>query len=126
VAEVEDMHNRKTGALIHAAVMMAAHCPQHPDPAIIEALDRYGRDIGLAFQIQDDLLDIEGDAALLGKATGADSARDKPTYPAVVGTEQARARLRALHTRALAALAPLGQRARRLEALSHWLVLRKF
>jgi farnesyl diphosphate synthase len=125
-AEVEDMHNRKTGALIHAAVMMAAHCPQDPDPTITGALERYALDIGLAFQIQDDLLDIEGDMALLGKATGADSARDKPTYPSVVGTEQARAKLQALHTSALTALSPLGPRAQRLEAVSAWLVGRKF
>jgi farnesyl diphosphate synthase len=123
--EVEEMHARKTGALIHASVMMAAACAPNLAVNIKDALDRYARDIGLAFQIQDDLLDIEGDPSLLGKATGADKANHKPTYPAVVGVEPARKRMHELHDSALAALQALGPGAAPLAALSDWLVLRQ-
>jgi geranylgeranyl pyrophosphate synthase len=119
------MHARKTGALIRASVLMAAAC----DPALSvqtrEALDRYSRDIGLAFQIQDDLLDVEGDPRVLGKPTGADQADNKPTYPAIVGIEPARRRLQELHSSALNALQILGRRAAPLASLSDWLVLRR-
>ncbi len=119
------MHERKTGALIHACVMMAAACAERRSEAIVQALDEFARAIGLAFQIQDDLLDIEGDPTLLGKATGADRAHDKPTYPSSVGVETARRRMHELHARALAALAVLGSRAAPLASVSDWLVLRK-
>jgi geranylgeranyl pyrophosphate synthase len=129
LADVEEMHIRKTGALIHACVMMAAACaPQLPDH-LLRALDEYARAIGLAFQIQDDLLDVEGDVAVIGKATGADRALDKPTYPSVAGVEASRRRMQELHTRALAALDALdaaGLQAAPLAAMSNWLVLRKY
>jgi len=126
LAEVEEMHGRKTGALIHASVMMAAACSERTSETITRALDEFARAIGLAFQIQDDLLDIEGDAALLGKATGADRAHDKPTYPSCVGVEAARRRMHELHARALASLAIIGPRAATLASVSDWLVLRKY
>lgn len=126
LAEVEEMHVRKTGALIHACVMMAAACaPELPD-TVARALDEYARAIGLAFQIQDDLLDVEGDVAVIGKATGADRALDKPTYPSVVGVEASRQRMHELHTRALAALTTPGLQAAPLASMSDWLVLRKY
>jgi len=126
LAEVEEMHARKTGALIHASVMMTAACGERTSEASARALDDFARAIGLAFQIQDDLLDIEGDATLLGKATGADRAHDKPTYPSSVGVEAARRRMHELHARALASLAVLGSRAAPLASVSDWLVLRKY
>ena len=122
---VEEMHERKTGALIHASVMMAAACAERRSDALMQALDEFARAIGLAFQIQDDLLDIEGDPTLLGKATGADRAHDKATYPLSVGVETARRRMHELHAGALAALAVLGSRAAALASVSDWLVLRK-
>lgn len=126
LAEVEQMHVRKTGALIHACVMMAAACsPGHPE-AVRQALDDYARAIGLAFQIQDDLLDVEGDVAVIGKATGADRALDKPTYPSVAGVEPSRQRMHELHARALAALLTPGLQAAPLASMSDWLVLRKY
>jgi farnesyl diphosphate synthase len=125
LAEVEEMHERKTGALIHASVMMAAACAERRSEAAVQALDEFARAIGLAFQIQDDLLDIEGDATLLGKATGADRAHDKATYPSSVGVETARRHMQELHARALAALAVVGSRAAPLASASDWLVLRK-
>jgi geranylgeranyl pyrophosphate synthase len=125
LAEVEEMHTRKTGALIHASVMMAAACAERISDNATRALDEFARSIGLAFQIQDDLLDVEGDATRLGKATGADRAHHKPTYPSSVGVEVARQRMQELHARALAALTVLGARAAPLASVSDWLVLRK-
>jgi geranylgeranyl pyrophosphate synthase len=126
VHEVEEMHARKTGALIHACVMMAAACSDELSTRQREALDDYARAIGLAFQIQDDLLDIEGDVSLLGKAIGADQALNKPTYPSVAGVEPSRTRMRELHTRALAALERVNLRSDPLAAVSDWLVLRRY
>jgi farnesyl diphosphate synthase len=126
LAEVEEMHARKTGALIRASVMMAAACAGGTSAAVARALDEFASAVGLAFQIQDDLLDIESDAAQLGKATGADLALNKPTYPSCVGVEPARRRMHELHARALAALDVAGLRAAPLASVSDWLVLRKY
>ena len=126
LAEVEEMHVRKTGALIHACVMMAAACAPQLPRATEQALDSYARAIGLAFQIQDDLLDVEGDAAVIGKATGADRALDKPTYPSVGGVEPARRRMHELHASALNSLLTPGLQAAPLASMSDWLVLRKY
>jgi farnesyl diphosphate synthase len=125
IAEVEEMHARKTGALIRASVMMASHCAVVPDTKRA-CLDVFAAKIGLAFQIQDDLLDIEGDPSVIGKAIGADKEHEKPTYPATVGVPAARAKLLELHDEALAALAPLGNAAGSLVALSNWLVARRY
>jgi len=125
VAQVEDMHARKTGALIRASVLMAAACAPSLEPRLHAALSQFAEAIGLAFQIQDDLLDVLGDASTLGKPTGADRARAKPTYPAVVGVAAAQARMRELHARAREALAPFGTRAEPLTQLAEWLLARR-
>jgi farnesyl diphosphate synthase len=125
IAEVEEMHARKTGALIRASVLMGAYCDANLQRDVAKALDSYSRDIGLAFQIQDDLLDVEGDPKLLGKATGADEANNKPTYPAVAGVEASRRKMHELHASALDALEILGPAAAPLASLSDWLVLRR-
>jgi geranylgeranyl pyrophosphate synthase len=122
---LEEMHRRKTGALIHASVMMAATSADQLPPAAKSALEAYGAAIGLAFQIQDDILDIEGETGLLGKRTQADSARAKPTYPSIAGLEAAKARLGVLHGQAIGALQPLGERADALRWLSGWLTERR-
>jgi geranylgeranyl pyrophosphate synthase len=123
-AAVENMHLRKTGALIQASVLIGAVASGLGPGPELDALRRYGADIGLAFQIQDDILDVEGDPALLGKATGADSARRKPTYPSTAGMEAARRRAAELHTRAIATLPPLGPRGSTLADLAHYMVHR--
>jgi geranylgeranyl pyrophosphate synthase len=126
LAQVEEMHSRKTGALIRVSVMMAAACAPSLDSTLQEALAGYAAPIGLAFQIQDDLLDVLGDASTLGKATGADSERSKPTYPSVMGIAASQERVRLLHAQALQSLAPLGARAQLLRSLADWLLSRHY
>jgi farnesyl diphosphate synthase len=126
VAQVEEMHARKTGALIRVSVLMAAVCQPSLEPRLYEALAGFAAPIGLAFQIQDDLLDVIGDASTLGKATGADSERAKPTHPAVIGIGPSQERVRLLHKQALDALVPFGARAEPLRAMADWLLSRHY
>jgi geranylgeranyl diphosphate synthase, type II len=105
-------------------VQMAAACAPDLPRHLWEALTGFAAPIGLAFQIQDDLLDVLGDAGVLGKATGADRARGKPTHPAVVGPSASQQRVHELHSAALEALAPFGARADELRALAAWLLAR--
>ena len=120
------MHARKTGALIRVSVLMAAACAPSLEARWYAALAGFATPIGLAFQIQDDLLDVLGDVSTLGKATGADSERAKPTYPAVIGIAASQERVRLLHVQALESLAPLGSRAQPLESLADWLLSRSY
>ena len=112
--QVERMHELKTGALIRASVLLAGAARLDLAPARHAALDRYGRAIGLCFQIVDDLLDVLGDPAVTGKLTGADALRGKPTYPAIAGIAGARARAAELAGEGIAALAAFGPEAERL------------
>jgi geranylgeranyl pyrophosphate synthase len=124
VDAIENMHKRKTGALIRGSVLLGALASGTASGPELLALERFGAQIGLAFQIQDDILDVEGDPALLGKATGADAAHSKPTYPSTVGLKSSRERARQLRDDAVAALAPLGSRAAMLTELAHFVVSR--
>jgi geranylgeranyl pyrophosphate synthase len=126
VAEVEEMHARKTGALIRASVLMAALCAPVLERRLYDALAGFAVPIGLAFQIQDDLLDVLGDTSTLGKATGADSERAKPTHPAVIGIGPSQERVRLLHAQALDSLSPFGSRADPLRSLADWLLSRHY
>jgi farnesyl diphosphate synthase len=126
IAQVEDMHARKTGALIRASVLMAAECAPPLDPDHYAALARFASAVGLAFQIQDDLLDVTGDVSTLGKATGADSERAKPTHPAIIGIPESQQRVRLLHNQAIHALLPFGERASSLRSLANWLLSRRY
>jgi geranylgeranyl pyrophosphate synthase len=126
IAQVEDMHARKTGAVIRASVLMAAECAPQMDPSLYAALTRFAAALGLAFQIQDDLLDVTGDTLILGKATGADSERAKPTHPAIIGIAASQQRVRLLHSQAINALAPFGDSADSLRSLAHWLLSRQY
>jgi geranylgeranyl pyrophosphate synthase len=123
--ELEAMHRLKTGALIRASVLLAAACAPGLTAAEWDALDGYSQDIGLAFQIQDDILDVEGKTEDLGKTIGADAARAKPTYPSVLGLAAAKIRARELNRRACDRLAPLGERARVLAWLASYVVDRR-
>ena len=125
VSEVEQMHVLKTGALIRASVEMAAACCSRLDAERRSALHRYSIDLGLAFQIQDDLLDIEGDPLLMGKTIGADQALNKPTYPSVAGIQAARSKVAALHVSAVKALQAFPDGAPQLVSVSNWLLARQ-
>jgi farnesyl diphosphate synthase len=126
IAQVEDMHARKTGAIIRASVLMAAECAPQLATHLYAALNRFATAIGLAFQIQDDLLDVIGDVSTLGKATGADREHAKPTHPAVIGIAASQERVHLLHNEALDALVPFGERAAPLRSLAHWLLSRHY
>jgi geranylgeranyl pyrophosphate synthase len=122
---VENMHRCKTGALIEGSILMGATAAGLTAGKELQALQCYGADIGLAFQIQDDILDVEGDPTLLGKSTGADAARRKPTYPSTVGIDAARQRALELRDNAIAAVMPLGERTGRLIELARYMVSRR-
>jgi farnesyl diphosphate synthase len=122
---LETMHQRKTGALIRAAVLLGARCGPALDAAGLAALDRYARAAGLAFQVVDDVLDVEGSAASLGKTAGKDAAQGKPTFVSVLGIVAAKERAEALRVEAQAALVGFGHRGRRLAELADWIVLRR-
>lgn len=125
LAELERMHRHKTGALIRAAVHMGAIvAPQPPTPSQLTALLSYADAIGLAFQVRDDILDVEGDTALLGKHSGADIALNKPTYPALLGLAGAKAKAEQLLKDALTALDSLPCDTQRLVELAHYIVTR--
>ncbi|HWP94334.1 MAG TPA: farnesyl diphosphate synthase [Gammaproteobacteria bacterium] len=123
-AELELMHVQKTGALIRASVLLAALAARAVDADTWERLDHYGKCVGLAFQIRDDILDVEGETEMLGKLRGADAVRAKPTYPSVLGMEESKARALALHHEAIGALEPFGARAEPLRWLSEHIVTR--
>jgi geranylgeranyl pyrophosphate synthase len=106
-------------------VLLAAACAPRLTAAEWDALDGYSQDIGLAFQIQDDILDVEGNAEDLGKTIGADAARDKPTYPSVLGLSAAKKRARDLKLRACDRLAPFNGRAHVLAWLASYVVDRR-
>jgi farnesyl diphosphate synthase len=107
-AELERMHVHKTGALIRASVRLAALAAGCKDSNTLAALETYGHCVGLAFQIRDDLLDIEAGTEQLGKTAGKDAAANKPTYPAILGVPASRDELSALTARALTAVETLG------------------
>ena len=122
---LEFMHRHKTGALIEASVRLGALASARAEQAQLDALQTYAQAIGLAFQVQDDILDVESDTATLGKRQGADIARDKPTYPALLGLEAAKAYAIELRDQALAALQGFGETAEPLRALARYIVERR-
>jgi geranylgeranyl pyrophosphate synthase len=107
-------------------VLLGALDSERVDAATRARLERFGSRLGLAFQIVDDILDIEGDPALLGKTVGADIAHNKPTYPAVIGIAAARERARRLHDEALADLEPFGERGAMLRWLADYIIGRSY
>lgn len=126
LAELEFMHIHKTGALIRAAVLLGALCADHLDPAAREALERYAKAVGLAFQVMDDVLDAEGHTATLGKTAGKDAAQGKATYLTLMSAREARAYARELADTALDAIAPFGPAGGRLAGIARFVVERSF
>lgn len=119
-SELERMHVYKTGALIRASVRLGALAAGCTDASTLAALETYGHSIGLAFQIRDDLLDIEMDTEQLGKTAGKDVAANKPTYPAILGLDASRAQLATLTANALESIATLGPNAEPLRDLARF------
>ncbi|MCU7844804.1 MAG: (2E,6E)-farnesyl diphosphate synthase [Candidatus Thiodiazotropha sp. (ex Monitilora ramsayi)] len=122
LAELEILHIHKTGALIRAAVHMATLLNPDIGREKIQALDHYAKCVGLAFQIRDDILDVEGDTETLGKTQGKDSAQDKPTYPALLGLSGAREKAQDLLTDAMACLTSFGSEADPLRWIAEYII----
>jgi geranylgeranyl diphosphate synthase, type II len=121
-ARLQDMHARKTGALLTASAVAGALLAGGT-PAQIAAIRHYGVQVGLAFQIVDDILDVEGESAVLGKTAGKDAAAGKPTYPALLGLEESRRRAAACVDAALGALTAV-ELGGQLPAIARWIVSR--
>ena len=124
LVQLENMHIHKTGALILASVRMGYLAAQNADPDQIAGLDHYAKRIGLAFQVKDDILDIEGDTETLGKTQGKDQANSKPTYPSLLGLDGARSLLQQLHQQALDGLSSFDHHADPLRWLADYIVVR--
>jgi geranylgeranyl diphosphate synthase type II len=120
---LHDMHARKTGALIRAAATAGAIMAGGDDRAIF-AVEEYGRHVGLAFQIVDDILDVEGDATQLGKTAGKDAKAGKPTYPSIFGLAASRRLAADAHDAAIAALQSAGLQPGRLADIATWVIKR--
>ncbi len=122
---LENMHLHKTGALIHASVVMGALCSQEVDAHTLSALTEYAHAIGLAFQVQDDILDVTGDTQTLGKTQGADIANNKPTYVSLLGLAGAQNKANQLHQKAISALQPLKSSATHLIDIANYIIERQ-
>jgi len=123
--ELEYMHILKTGALIRASVLLGAHCGKSLPQPDLDRLDRYAKCVGLAFQVVDDILDEEGDAATLGKTAGKDKAQSKPTYTSLMGLADAKRFSEELLADSLEALSTFGPGASRLREIADFIVHRQ-
>lgn len=126
IAELENMHVHKTGALIRASVKLGALCLPGVQAEALRQLDHYAKCIGLAFQIQDDVLDVEGETEILGKTRGADIARNKPTYPALLGLDGAKKMAAELIGDALQTLSTWDHTAEPLRWIAQYIVQRQY
>lgn len=124
VEQLETMHRHKTGALIEASVRLGALTAENVTERQLSDLSDYASALGLAFQVQDDLLDIEGDTQIIGKRQGSDAAKEKPTYPALLGIDGARQHLTRLLNDALNAIEGFGSEADTLRAMADYVVAR--
>ena len=124
IAELENMHIHKTGALIRASAELGALCVDNVDRELLTRISQYAKCIGLAFQIKDDILDIESDTETLGKPQGSDIAMNKPTYPNLLGMDGAKKAAKDLYNEALDCLAALDNKADMLRAIADYIVNR--
>lgn len=124
LTQLETMHLHKTGALIRASVQLGYLASRIDDQSVAERLDRYARCVGLAFQVHDDILDVEGETAVIGKPQGSDSDRNKPTYPNILGMTEAKKTAQSLCDEAIASLENLGPAADTLRQLAAYIVNR--
>ncbi len=121
--ELEQVHRHKTGAMINASILMGAITAGANDEQL-DALNRYGEAIGLAFQVQDDILDVTGTTEVIGKQQGADMALNKPTYVTLLGLNGAKEKARELHNAALEALHEFDERADQLRSIANYIISR--
>lgn len=124
--ELERMHRMKTGALIEAATLLGAYCADHLDKEKQQALQRYAHQIGLAFQVVDDILDTVADTATLGKTAGKDIEQNKPTYVSLMGLTQAQVFAKQLIEDACSAITAYGQQSNRLIQIAHFIAQRAY
>ena len=124
IAELEDMHIHKTGALIRAAVLMPTHF-QKKNSEISSTLDHYAKCIGLAFQVQDDILDVESDFQTLGKTPNKDNTNNKPTYPSIIGLGESKIKAKELIDDALNCIKSLDEQADPLRWIAEYIISRK-
>ena len=122
--QIKTMHTLKTAALIQASVLMAVIASDIDDPEAFAHFAHFSEKVGLAFQIRDDILDIQADTKTLGKPQGSDAAQNKPTYPSIVGVEQAEKTANNLLQEALDEIKNLDERAENLRAISEYMVAR--
>jgi len=124
LAQLEAMHQLKTGALIRASVLLGGLSHADSDAFQLDALGRYAHNIGLAFQVQDDILDVTSDTRTLGKPQGSDQSQNKPTYVSLLGLDSARTRAEELASHAVDALADFDDSAKWLRELASYIVQR--
>lgn len=124
LVELENMHIHKTGALIRASVELGALSCQELDADLFKKVSHYAKCIGLAFQVQDDILDIEGDTETLGKPQGSDMAQNKPTYPELLGLNGAKETAKNLHDEAITSLECFDSRADTLRSIANYIIER--
>lgn len=122
-AELETMHQMKTGALIQASILLGAIAASDTE---LLAIRNFAHAVGLAFQVVDDILDVEADSQTLGKTAGKDADSNKPTYVSILGLSAAKQHAKTLYEQAIAALAPLGDKAQRLNELAGYITQRSF
>ncbi|CAH9049489.1 Farnesyl diphosphate synthase [Pseudoalteromonas holothuriae] len=126
LAELERIHKLKTGALLSAAIELGALCALNVEASTHQALQRYAKNVGLAFQVQDDILDIEGDTQSLGKPQGSDIENNKSTYPALLGLEGAKSKAQSLIDEAILALEDIKEDTTILANLAHYIIERNY
>lgn len=125
-AQLEAMHRGKTGAIIRAAVICGALCSEQTTAGDLNQLDEFAENLGLAFQVVDDVLDVESSTEVLGKQAGADAALGKSTYPALIGLEESKALATKLYHQAIASIAPMGDNSALLVEIADLVVNRRF
>jgi geranylgeranyl diphosphate synthase type II len=122
---VQYIHTHKTGAMILASVRAGAKLADAKE-ASLKALTRYGESLGLAFQVADDVLNVEGKAALMGKSTGSDLSKGKATYPSVLGVEESKRRAKELVEMAVDAMNQFGPEAEPLREMARFVIARDY
>ncbi len=126
LVELENMHIHKTGALIRASIKLGALSSDHTSENTLNKLDHYAKCIGLAFQVKDDILDVEGSTEMLGKVQGADMVHNKSTYPSLIGLKQAKQMADDLLQQALISLADFDEKADSLRDMAKYIVTREY